>query len=94
MQDTSARLQLPVKAQLQPTLPIMAPSEISAPKLLTAARGSTFILVSALIFKFTYTVLIILPILAMIELGIEHLLGMVQLVYTQHARLSYGFVST
>lgn len=58
----------------------MAPSEISAPKLLTAARASTFILVlvSALIFKFTHTVLIILPILATIELGIEHLLGMVQ----------------
>ena len=58
----------------------MAPSEISAAKLLTAARGSVFILVlvSALIFKFTHSVLIILPILAMIELGIENLLGMVQ----------------
>jgi hypothetical protein len=49
------------------------PSEISVPKLLTALRGSTFILVlvSAPIFKCTHTVLIILPILAMIELGIE-----------------------
>jgi hypothetical protein len=50
----------------------MAPSEISAPKLLTAARGSTFILVlvSALFFKFTHTMLIILPFLAVSELGI------------------------
>jgi len=58
----------------------MAPSEISVPKLLTAARGSTFILVlvSTLFFKFTHTMLIILPFLAASELGIEHLLGMVR----------------
>jgi hypothetical protein len=63
-------------------LTIMAPSEISSTKQLTAVRCTTFfVLLSlsawALTFELNYAV--ILPILTIIQLGLEHLLGMVQL---------------
>jgi hypothetical protein len=55
----------------------MAPSEISSTKWLTAARSiSFFVLLSLSAWARTFE--LILPILTNIQLGLEHLLGMVQ----------------
>jgi hypothetical protein len=69
----------------------MAPSEISSMKWLTAARSVSFFVLLSLS-AWAHTFELILPILTNIQLGFEHLLGMVQPVILSTIKHHWGML--